>query len=107
MNYIYLLLAGVFEIGWMVGLRQLDDHRTGFPWIIVFFGSVLCSIGFLEEAVKTIPIGTAYMVFTAIGTLGTTVVGIWFFHEPIHWIRLVFMSTTLISILGLTYYSNV
>jgi quaternary ammonium compound-resistance protein SugE len=106
MGYLYLIIAGIFEIGWAIGLKQLDTDKTGFPWIIVFFVSVIGSIGFLDTAIKTIPIGVAYAIFTAVGAIGTTVIGIYFFNESTHWLRILFFISTIISVIGLKYSSN-
>jgi quaternary ammonium compound-resistance protein SugE len=81
MSWIYLLLGGLFEIGWTIGLKQMDDHRN-LPWTIIFYFSLIISFYFLQKALETLPIGTAYAVYTSIGAVETVLVGILFFKEP-------------------------
>ncbi|HLO57508.1 MAG TPA: multidrug efflux SMR transporter [Bacteroidales bacterium] len=101
MNWIYLLIAGAFEIGWPLGfkLSQTTPHR--FFWI----GFAIVSMGlsglFLWYAQKTIPIGTAYSIWTGIGASGTLLIGIFFFKDPADIGRLFFASLIIVGIIGL------
>jgi len=87
MAWVYLLLAGLFEIGWPVGLKMAQHAGTRIQGIViaVFF---ICVSGFLLLlAQRAIPIGTAYAVWTGIGAAGTFAVGIWFFGDPVNFGR--------------------
>lgn len=102
MGWIYLIVAGIFEWGWPVGLK-LGWSETGLaPGWILF--SVLCMVAsgaFLLLALKTIPMGTAYAVWTGIGALGAFLLGILVFGEPATLARFVFVGMILIGIIGL------
>jgi quaternary ammonium compound-resistance protein SugE len=82
MAWIYLLLAGAFEIGWPVGLKMAQEAETRVIGIIVAVGFMVISGFFLWLAQKEIPIGTAYAIWTGIGAAGTFVVGVLFFGDP-------------------------
>ena len=82
MAWIYLLLAGAFEIGWPVGLKMAQESETRVIGIIVAVGFMVISGFFLWLAQKEIPIGTAYAIWTGIGAAGTFVVGVLFFGDP-------------------------
>ncbi|MEW5837264.1 MAG: multidrug efflux SMR transporter [Pseudomonadota bacterium] len=87
MAWFYLLIAGLFEIGWPIGykLTALPGFRV-LGWLIAIAAIVLSGI-FLWLAQREIPIGTAYAVWTAIGTAGTFLIGIYFFQEPASLLR--------------------
>jgi len=72
MNWIYLFLAGIFEIGWTIGLKQMDNHKN-LLWTAIFYISIITSFYFLQLALKVIPIGTAYAIYTSIGAVGTVI----------------------------------
>ncbi|ASK29323.1 hypothetical protein CEY12_04055 [Chryseobacterium sp. T16E-39] len=102
MNWIALIIAGIFEIGWPLGIKmsqQPDGNKFG--WI--FFSVVCMSIsGFLLwYAQKIIPIGTAYAVWTGIGAVGTLLVGIFFFHDSANVFRLLSALLIVVGIVGL------
>lgn len=100
MAWVILFLAGLLEITWAVGLK----YAKGFEkfWPSVFVVSIgLLSVWLLSIAVKSIPLGTAYAVWTGIGIVGTVVYGIIFFHEPFHALRLAFILCILVGIVGL------
>ena len=103
MSWIYLFIAGVFEIGWPLGfkLSQTTNHRL--LWIAMAVLSMALSGLFLWMAQKDIPIGTAYAVWTGIGAMGTLLIGIIFFHDPSNFLRLFFASLVIIGILGLRF----
>lgn len=100
MHWMYLLIAGLFEISWAVGLK----YSYGFSQIIPSVLTVICMIAsfyFLALALKSLPLGTAYAIWTGIGTLGTVIFGIILFKEPATAIRLVCIGLILSGITGL------
>ncbi len=100
MGWIYLGLAGVLEITWALCLKQSKGF-TNPPW--GFFAIVIgvASVAVLALAIRTIPLGTGYAVWTGIGVIGTTIAGIWLFHESYSPLKLVFIALIFISIIGL------
>lgn len=100
MAWIILILAGIFEIAFTTCLK-LSDNFTNIKWSIGFFIAISLSFFFLNKAVQTIPIGTAYAVWTGIGAVGTTIVGIFLFKEPSDTLRIFFISLLICSIVGL------
>ena len=87
MAWFYLILGGVFEVGFTTALRFVDGFKN-VPWTIAFLVSVTLSMGLLELASRSIPMGTAYAVWGGIGAVGTVLVGMAFFSEPTTTIRL-------------------
>ena len=87
MAWFWLILGGVFEIGFTTALRYVDGFRN-VPWTIAFLVSVTLSMGLLELASRSIPMGTAYAVWGGIGAVGTVMVGMAYFEEPTTTIRL-------------------
>ena len=102
MAWILLIIAGLFEIGWPLGFKLASMHSKYFIW---FIGLSILSMGlsgyFLYLAQKSIPIGTAYVIWTGIGSIGTVLLGILFFHDSANIFRLLFLSLILIGIVGL------
>jgi quaternary ammonium compound-resistance protein SugE len=98
--WLYLLVGGLFEIGFTTSLRFVDGFRN-WPWTIAFLVSVTISMALLELAARTIPMGTAYAVWGGIGALGTVVVGILWFDEPATLIRALLILTIVAAIAGL------
>jgi quaternary ammonium compound-resistance protein SugE len=82
MAWVYLLIAAAFEIGWAVGLKYSDGFTKLWPSIFTVIAMVV-SLSFLAFAVRTIPVGTGYAVWTGIGAVGTAVLGILLFEEPL------------------------
>jgi len=82
MAWFYLLLAGLFEIGWPVGLKIAQQESTRLLGLSIALVFIIISGALLWVAQKYIPIGTAYAVWTGIGAVGTFFVGIWFFNDP-------------------------
>lgn len=102
MAWILLIIAGLFEIGWPLSFKLASMHSKYFIW---FIGLSILSMGlsgyFLYLAQKSIPIGTAYVIWTGIGAIGTVLLGILFFHDSANIFRLLFLSLILIGIVGL------
>jgi len=82
MAWLWLIVGGCFEVGFTTCLRYVDGFRN-VPWTLGFLASVILSMGLLEFASRSIPMGTAYAVWGGIGALGTVVVGIMWFGEPL------------------------
>lgn len=100
MAWIILFVAGVFEIGWAVGLKYTEGFTRLGPTIFTAV-SLIASMGLLGVAVRTLPLGTAYAVWTGIGAAGTVVLGIILFKEPATVARLLCVGLILSGILGL------
>jgi quaternary ammonium compound-resistance protein SugE len=95
-----LILGGCFEIGFTTCLRFVDGFRN-VPWTLGFLASVTLSMGLLEVASRTIPMGTAYAVWGGIGALGTVLVGILWFGEPAATVRILLIFALIACIAGL------
>lgn len=105
MNWIYLAVAGLFEIGWAIGLKFTDGWTRPIPSLITAILMIL-SFFFLSLAVRTLPIGTAYAVWTGIGTVGAAVAGILLFDEPKDAVRMICIVLIILGIVGLKFSSN-
>lgn len=103
MDWIILVIAGFFETGFTFCLGKMKEvsGTEYYLWGIGFLISVILSMTLLAKASHTLPLGTAYPVWTGIGAVGTVLVGIFFFHEPATLGRIFFISTLIISIIGL------
>jgi len=100
MDWTLLLLAGLLEVGWAVGLKYVDGFTRLWPTIftvVTLAASMVC----LALAVRTIPIGTGYAVWTGIGAAGTAILGIVLFNESAAGPRLLFVAIVLLGIIGL------
>lgn len=102
MPWILLTLAGLFEIGWAIGLKYTDGFTKPLPTVLTA-GSMIVSIVLLGLAVKTLPMGTAYAIWTGIGTVGTVILGIVLFAEPVTAMRLGCIALIVTGILGLKF----
>ena len=100
MAWFCLILGGLFEVGFTTSLRFVDGFRN-LPWTAAFLASVAISMGLLELAARTIPMGTAYAVWAGIGAVGTVLVGIAFFNEPSTLIRVLLIFVIVAAIAGL------
>ena len=100
MAWFYLLIAGIFEITWAIGLKYSQGFTQLWPSLVTIAG-LIASFVFLAKAAVTLPIGTAYAVWTGIGAAGTLILGIILFHEPLHASRLFFLGLLLVGIIGL------
>ncbi|MER2038698.1 MAG: multidrug efflux SMR transporter [Solibacillus sp.] len=100
MAWVYLLLAGAFEVGGVIGMNKVAQKRniTNFA---ILFGSFACSFTLLALAMKTLPMGISYAVWTGIGTVGGTLVGMFLYNESKSWKRILFISFILIAVVGL------
>jgi quaternary ammonium compound-resistance protein SugE len=105
MAWIWLLLGGVGEVGFTTCLRFVDGFRN-VGWTLGFLASVTLSMGLLEVASRSIPMGTAYAVWGGIGALGTVLVGIAFFEEPLGVARLALILGLVGCIAGLKLVSH-
>lgn len=102
MAWILLTIAGLLEIGWPLGFKLADTYEKYFYLFIAFSIISMGASGyFLYLAQKTIPIGTAYVIWTGIGAIGTVLIGILFFQDSANLLRLLFVSLILIGVVGL------
>ena len=108
MNWIILIIAGLFEVGFAacLGKAKETSGNTALLWWAGFFICLSISMYLLYRATLTLPIGTAYAVWTGVGAVGTVLIGILFFKEPVAFWRLVFISTLIVSIIGLKVVSH-
>lgn len=106
MAWIYLFIAGLFEIGWAVGLKYTEGFTKFWPSIITI-ATMILSFYFLSTAVKTIPIGTAYAIWTGIGAVGTAILGIILFGESKEFMRMLFILLIIVGIVGLKFFSKI
>ncbi len=102
MAWTYLIIAGLFEVGFTTSLK-LSENFANRGWSVMFFICISLSFYFLNRAIQTVPIGTAYAVWTGIGAVGTAIVGMVFFREPTEFWRLFFMFLLIGSIVGLKF----
>ena len=102
MSWIYLIIAGLFEVGFTTSLK-LSNNFSNRTWSVMFFICISLSFYFLNRSIQTIPIGTAYAVWTGIGAVGTVIVGIILFREPAEFWRMFFIFLLIGSIVGLKF----
>ena len=100
-SWIYLIIAGLFEIGWPLGFKLSQITRFRFLFIAVAIGSMALSGIFLWQAQRDIPIGTAYAVWTGIGAAGTFLIGIVWFKDPAEMMRILSFALIVIGVIGL------
>ncbi len=103
MNWVILIVAGLFEVAFAfcLGKAKLTSGNEMYFWYTAFIISLSISMGLLVKATQTLPIGTAYAVWTGIGAVGTALIGIVVFKEPATFLRLFFLTTLIASIIGL------
>ena len=103
MNWIILIIAGLFEVAfaYCLGKAKNTTGKEMYLWYLGFLVALAISMGLLVKATQTLPIGTAYAVWTGIGAVGTVLVGILVFKEPASFLRLLFIVTLIGSIIGL------
>lgn len=108
MNWILLVIAGIFEVAFAACLGKAKES-TGIEatyWYIGFFVCLTISMLLLVKVTATLPIGTSYAVWTGIGAVGTVLIGIFIFNEPATFWRLFFITSLIISIVGLKFVSH-
>ena len=98
--WLLLIVGGFFEVGFTTCLRFVDGFRN-IPWTLAFLASATTSMALLEIAARTLPMGTAYAVWTGIGALGTVLVGIFWFGEPATSVRILLIFALIACIGGL------
>lgn len=100
MPWLILLLAGLFEIGWAIGLKYTEGFTRPVPTIATIAAMVV-SLGLLGIAMKSLPVGTAYAVWVGVGAVGTAALGVVLFDEPANAGRIVSLALILAGIVGL------
>ena len=100
MAWLTLIVGGLFEVGFTTSLRFVDGFRN-LPWTLAFLVSVTLSMGLLERAARSIPMGTAYAVWGGIGAVGTVAVGMALFDEPVTSARILLILLIIMAIAGL------
>lgn len=108
MNWILLVIAGLFEVGFAscLGKARETTGTVSLYWMLGFFACLSVSMFLLYKATQELPIGTAYAVWTGIGAVGTVLVGIFVFKEPATFWRIFFLTTLIASIIGLKFVSS-
>lgn len=100
MSWIVLFVAGVFEVGWAVGLKYSEGFTRPLPTVLTVVSMIL-SLGLLGLALRALPLGTAYAVWTGVGTIGTAIAGMFLFGESTAVLRLVSIGLIVAGIVGL------
>ena len=102
MHWIFLIIAAVFEIGWPLGFKLSSTHPERF-WAWISFAIICMALSgvFLYLAQRTIPVSTAYIIWTGLGAIGTLLIGILFFGDSASMLRMFFALLTLVGIVGL------
>ncbi|WP_105177627.1 MULTISPECIES: quaternary ammonium compound efflux SMR transporter SugE [Clostridium] len=100
MTWLALIIAGLFEVGWAIGLKYTQGFTKFTPSIFTIVG-MIASFYFLSLALKSLPLGTAYAIWTGIGTIGTLILGIILFKEPIDITRIICIGFIIVGIVGL------
>ena len=106
MAWFILFVAGLFEIGWAVGLKYTEGFTRLVPTLFTG-GALILSMALLGLAVRTLPLGTAYAVWTGIGTIGTVILGVALFGEPATVVRFVCIGLIVAGIVGLRFFGAV
>ncbi|MEO5906448.1 MAG: multidrug efflux SMR transporter [Saprospiraceae bacterium] len=103
MNWIILIMAGIFEVGFATCIGKLKESsgQTATMWFMGWMVCLFISMYLLYKATQTLPVGTSYAVWTGIGAVGIVIVGIFVFKEPATFWRIFFLSTLISSIVGL------
>lgn len=100
MAWTMLFVAGLLEIGWAIGLKYTDGFTRLMPSVLTIV-SMIASVLLLGLSLKTLPVGTAYAVWTGIGTVGTAILGIWLLGDPATTVRIVCIGLIVAGIVGL------
>ena len=104
MSWIYLLIAGLLEIVWAIGLKYTNGFTRLWPSVATIC-AMIASFAFLAPALKSIPLGTAYAVWTGIGAAGTAIIGIAFLGESREFLRILCLALIITGVVGLKYVS--
>ena len=100
MPWIILVLAGLFEVGWAIGLKYTDGFTRLWPTVGTV-AAMAISLGLLGIAMKSLPVGTAYAIWVGVGAVGTVILGIVLFQEPVNALRLVSVGLIVAGLVGL------
>lgn len=100
MAWLYLVLAGAFEVVGVTGMNKVVKDKNLQSYIVLFMGFII-SFGFLSLAMKTLPMGISYAVWTGIGTVGGVIIGMLFYGESKDWKRISFIGIILTAVIGL------
>ena len=100
MAWLLLFIAGLLEVGWAIGLKYTEGFTRPLPTILTV-ASMVISVALLGMALKALPVGTAYAVWTGIGTVGTAILGMILFDDPATALRLACIGLIVAGILGL------
>jgi quaternary ammonium compound-resistance protein SugE len=100
MAWLYLVVAGILEVGWAIGLKDTEGFTRLVPSVLTVTG-IAGSLWLLAAAARTLPIGTAYAVWVGIGASGAAVLGVVLFHEPLSLLRATFLGLLVTAIIGL------
>jgi quaternary ammonium compound-resistance protein SugE len=100
MAWVFLFIAGLLEIGWAIGLKYTEGFTRLTPSVLTI-GAMVASVALLGLALRELPVGTGYAVWTGIGTVGTAILGIYLFQEPATALRLGCIALIVAGILGL------
>ena len=100
MAWVILILAGLFETGWAIGLKYTEGFTRLWPtvWTVA---AMMISLWLLGIAMRTLPVGTAYTIWVGVGAVGTVVLGIVLFEEPAHAARLISVGVIIAGLIGL------
>lgn len=105
MHWIILFVAGLFEVAWAIGLKYTEGFSKLWPSVFTIVSMVI-SMGLLAYAVKHLPVGTAYAIWTGIGAVGTAALGMILFNESKELIRIFFIFLIVVGIVGLKIFSG-
>jgi quaternary ammonium compound-resistance protein SugE len=100
MSWFILLLAGLFEVGWAVGLKYTDGFTRPLPTLLTV-AAIIVSLALLGLAMKELPLGTAYAIWTGVGAVGTVIAGIMLFGEALSLLRIVSVALIVCGLAGL------
>lgn len=100
MAWIILVLAGLFEVGWAIGLKYTEGFTRLWPTVGTVVAMVI-SLGLLGVAMKSLPVGTAYAIWVGVGAVGTVILGIVLFQEPVNALRMVSVGLIIAGLVGL------
>jgi quaternary ammonium compound-resistance protein SugE len=100
MSWLILLLAGLFEVAWAIGLKYTDGFTRPLPTLLTV-SAIIVSLALLSLAMKGLPLGTAYAIWTGIGAIGTLIAGVILFGEPITLLRMASAALIICGLIGL------